>query len=173
MLDVDLEKCFDRVGCDVLMSRLERRVRDKRLLRVIRRCLKAGMMAEGVVVERYEGAAKHVDSGRSARRTSTRSRLIPLVRCPVWTRSRAGCRPGAPAAVSYVPVQKGTPPEQMLRRGGCCEAAGASPRTLPGYYSEPALRKSSLCGSPEPSSPKVLASSATLISPARVLLNAL
>jgi group II intron reverse transcriptase/maturase len=55
VVDVDLEKFFDRVNHDVLMSRLERRVADKRLLRVIRRYLEAGVMADGVVAERYEG----------------------------------------------------------------------------------------------------------------------
>ena len=55
VVDVDLEKFFDRVNHDVLMSRLERRISDKRLLRVIRRYLEAGVMANGVLVERYEG----------------------------------------------------------------------------------------------------------------------
>lgn len=55
VVDVDLEKFFDRVNHDVLMSRLEKRIADKRLLRVIRRYLEAGVLAEGVVVERHEG----------------------------------------------------------------------------------------------------------------------
>jgi RNA-directed DNA polymerase len=55
VVDVDLEKFFDRVNHDVLMSRLEKRIADKRLLRVIRCFLTAGIMANGVVVERYEG----------------------------------------------------------------------------------------------------------------------
>ncbi|MFZ0887656.1 MAG: group II intron reverse transcriptase/maturase [Candidatus Binataceae bacterium] len=55
VVDVDLEKFFDRVNHDVLMGRLARRVGDSRLLRLIRRYLKAGMMANGVVVERLEG----------------------------------------------------------------------------------------------------------------------
>ena len=55
VVDVDLEKFFDRVNHDVLMSRLEKRIRDKRLLRVIRRYLEAGVLADGVVVERHEG----------------------------------------------------------------------------------------------------------------------
>ena len=55
VVDVDLEKFFDRVNHDVLMVRLERRIGDKRLLRVIRRYLEAGIMVNGVVVERYEG----------------------------------------------------------------------------------------------------------------------
>jgi RNA-directed DNA polymerase len=55
VVDVDLEKFFDRVNHDILMSRLERRIGEKRLLRVIRRYLEAGIMANGVVVERHEG----------------------------------------------------------------------------------------------------------------------
>src|SRR5215210_2590494 len=55
VVDVDLEKFFDRVNHDVLMVRLERRIGDRRLLRVIRRYLEAGVMANGVVAERHEG----------------------------------------------------------------------------------------------------------------------
>jgi RNA-directed DNA polymerase len=55
VVDVDLEKFFDRVSHDVLMARLANRVEDKRLLRIIRRYLEAGIMADGVVVERHEG----------------------------------------------------------------------------------------------------------------------
>ncbi len=55
VVDVDLEKFFDRVNHDVLMGKLQNRVGDQRVLRVIRRYLTAGMMADGVVVERYEG----------------------------------------------------------------------------------------------------------------------
>jgi RNA-directed DNA polymerase len=55
VVDVDLEKFFDRVNHDILMARLARRVGDKRLLRIVRRFLEAGMMSEGVVVSREEG----------------------------------------------------------------------------------------------------------------------
>jgi len=55
VVDVDLEKFFDRVNHDVLMGRLARRIGDTRLLRLIRRYLNAGMMADGVVMERLEG----------------------------------------------------------------------------------------------------------------------
>ena len=55
VVDIDLEKFFDRVNHDILMSRLARRVGDKRLLRIIRRFLEAGMMCNGVCVERHEG----------------------------------------------------------------------------------------------------------------------
>jgi RNA-directed DNA polymerase len=55
VVDIDLEKFFDRVNHDVLMARLARHVSDKRLLRIVRRFLEAGMMWNGVCVERYEG----------------------------------------------------------------------------------------------------------------------
>ena len=55
VVDVDLEKFFDRVNHDVLMGRLAKRIDDKRMLRLIRRYLEAGMMADGVVIERHEG----------------------------------------------------------------------------------------------------------------------
>lgn len=55
VVDVDLEKFFDRVNHDVLMGRLAKRLDDKRVLRLIRRYLEAGMMADWVVIERTEG----------------------------------------------------------------------------------------------------------------------
>ena len=55
VVDVDLEKFFDRVNHDVLMDRLARRVADKAVLRLIRRYLQAGIMADGVVIARDEG----------------------------------------------------------------------------------------------------------------------
>ena len=55
VVDMDLEKCFDRINHDILMGRLARRIMDKRILRLIRRYLQAGIMVHGVVQERYEG----------------------------------------------------------------------------------------------------------------------
>jgi group II intron reverse transcriptase/maturase len=55
VVDVDLEQFFDRVNHDVLMGLLASRIGDRRLLRIIRCYLEAGIMANGVVVERYEG----------------------------------------------------------------------------------------------------------------------
>ncbi|MBF0306776.1 MAG: group II intron reverse transcriptase/maturase, partial [Alphaproteobacteria bacterium] len=52
---LDLEKFFDRVNHDILMARLARRIGDKRLLRIIRRFLEAGMLQDGVCVRRTEG----------------------------------------------------------------------------------------------------------------------
>lgn len=55
VVDVDLEKFFDRVHHDMLMGRLARRIADGRVLGLIRRYLEAGIMAHGVVTERQEG----------------------------------------------------------------------------------------------------------------------
>ncbi len=57
---MDLEKFFDRVNHDVVMGKLQnriedRRIEDRRMLGVIHRYLRAGIMADGVVVERHEG----------------------------------------------------------------------------------------------------------------------
>jgi RNA-directed DNA polymerase len=52
---MDLEKFFDRVNHDILMSRVARQIRDKRVLRLIRRYLQAGMMEGGIVTQRVEG----------------------------------------------------------------------------------------------------------------------
>ena len=55
VVDIDFENFFDRVNHDILMSRLCKHVDDKRLLRLIRRFLQAGMMENGVVTSRNEG----------------------------------------------------------------------------------------------------------------------
>ena len=55
VVDVDLERFFDRVNHDILMERLARRIDDKAVLRLIRRYLVAGIMDGGVTMARYEG----------------------------------------------------------------------------------------------------------------------
>jgi RNA-directed DNA polymerase len=55
-VDMDLSKFFDRVQHDVLMTRVSRKVRDKRLLRLIGRYLRAGVMVEGLIQTTEEGA---------------------------------------------------------------------------------------------------------------------
>lgn len=55
VVDLDLEKFFDRVNHDLLMGKLTGKVGDTRVLKLIRRYLEAGMMAEGVVSPRAEG----------------------------------------------------------------------------------------------------------------------
>lgn len=55
VVDLDLETFFDRVNHDKLMTRVARRVRDSRMLRLIRSYLDAGIMRDGVKVKREDG----------------------------------------------------------------------------------------------------------------------
>lgn len=55
VVDLDLEKFFDRVNHDILMGRLAKRIGDKRVLRLIRRYLEAGILTDGVAIARDEG----------------------------------------------------------------------------------------------------------------------
>ncbi len=55
VVDIDLEKFFDRVNHDLLMEKLSKQIGDGRVLQLIRRYLEAGMMAEGITSPRTEG----------------------------------------------------------------------------------------------------------------------
>jgi RNA-directed DNA polymerase len=55
VVDIDLEKFFDRVNHDMLMARVVRVVKDKRVLKLIRSYLESGVMLNGVVMETEEG----------------------------------------------------------------------------------------------------------------------
>lgn len=55
VVDIDLEKFFDKVNHDMLMGRVAKRVADKRLLKLLRAFLKAGVMEDGLVSSTDEG----------------------------------------------------------------------------------------------------------------------
>ena len=55
VVDVDLEKFFDRVNHDILIDRLRKRIDDAGILRLIRAYLNSGIMSDGVVLARYQG----------------------------------------------------------------------------------------------------------------------
>jgi RNA-directed DNA polymerase len=55
VVDMDVEKFFDRVNHELLMQKLSKKIDDGRVLRLIRRYLEAGMMAEGIVSPRTQG----------------------------------------------------------------------------------------------------------------------
>ncbi len=55
VVDIDLEKFFDRVNHDMLMARIVRKVKDKRLLLLIRRYLQSGVMQDGLESQSVQG----------------------------------------------------------------------------------------------------------------------
>lgn len=55
VVDIDITKFFDHVNHDILMGRIAEVIRDKRVLRLIGKCLRRGAMVEGVVVASEEG----------------------------------------------------------------------------------------------------------------------
>ncbi len=55
VVDVDLAKFFDRVNHDILIDRLRKRIPDAGVIRLVRAYLNSGIMADGVVQERYQG----------------------------------------------------------------------------------------------------------------------
>jgi len=55
VVDVDLEKFFDRVDHDILIDRLNKRIGDAGVIRLIRAYLNSGIMSDGVVQERHQG----------------------------------------------------------------------------------------------------------------------
>jgi len=55
VVDVDLEKFFDRVNHDILIDRLQKRIPEAGVIRLIRAYLNSGIMSDGVVLERYQG----------------------------------------------------------------------------------------------------------------------
>jgi RNA-directed DNA polymerase len=55
VVDIDLERFFDTVNHDRLMARMKETVKDKRVLRLVNKYLKAGIMVDGVEIEAEEG----------------------------------------------------------------------------------------------------------------------
>ena len=83
VVDFDLEKLFDRVNQDKLMGRIAQRVEDKRLLKLIRAFLRAGVMEDGLVSPSVEGTPQGGRLSAAGRRVDPLSaRLARLLRLP-------------------------------------------------------------------------------------------
>src|SRR5262249_3443733 len=72
VVDIDLDRFFDRVQHDALMARAARRVAGKRVLKLIRRDVAAGVMVEGVNQPTDEGGAARVAAVAAARQHHAR-----------------------------------------------------------------------------------------------------
>lgn len=99
MVDLDLEKFFDKVNHDALMARLKRKISDKRLLYYIRQMLKAGVIDErGIRHEREEGTPQGDRVGRmdkaQAKGNQTRTMQTRLHHSLFPARKRGQRRPG-------------------------------------------------------------------------------
>ena len=56
VVEVDLSKYFDTLNHDLLLNILRRRIKDKRLIELIKKFLKSGVMDNGVIVKTEEGS---------------------------------------------------------------------------------------------------------------------
>ena len=81
MVDLDLEKFFDRVNHDRLMAQIAKRVDDKRLLKLIRAFLNAGVMENGLLSPSVEGTPQGRSSFATAQQRRAR-RTRPRVGAP-------------------------------------------------------------------------------------------
>ena len=63
-MDIDIEKFFDRVNHDMLMARVAAKITDKRVLKLVRSYLNAGVMRDGVVIGKHEGTPQGARSLR-------------------------------------------------------------------------------------------------------------
>jgi RNA-directed DNA polymerase len=100
VVDIDLEKFFDRVNHDILMSRVVRHVSDDRVLKLIRRYLEAGLMRDGVEQARDTGTPQGgplsplLSNTPPAALRSVLRRMFPNT--PATYPAHYGLRPNAP-----------------------------------------------------------------------------
>ena len=136
VVDIDLEKFFDRVNHDVLMTRVARRVKDERVRKLIRRYLEAGMMEGGVASARTEGTPQggplspllsNILLDRSGPGTGkARAWLLPLCgRLQHLCRKQAKRRAGDDGGHGVSGAQTETESQCGQERGGAVRGSGS------------------------------------------------
>jgi len=114
VVDVDLEKFFDRINHDILMDRLAKRIADKRVLRLIRRYLQAGVVEHRVHSERIEGTPQGGPS----------SPMLANVLLDDMDRSWSGADIGSCATPTTATSTSGA----SEQGNGCCEHCATATR---------------------------------------------
>ena len=108
VVDVDLSKFFDRVHHDKLMGKLGNRIDDRVVLGLIRRYLNAGVMVNGVVMERHEGAEPGTDCRGSQELSRRLEKLLPTGRDTSCLPGSGQMDPTSPASCSAQAMETGS-----------------------------------------------------------------
>jgi len=132
VVDVDLEKFFDRVNHDILIDRLRKRVADTGVIRLVRAYLTSGIMDGGVLMERSEGTPQG----------GPLSPLLANVALSVLDEYFAKA-PGGPQSTAkqrWTRRQKGLPNYRLIRYADLCRArhksAYAEVRVMPRWLAD-------------------------------------
>jgi hypothetical protein len=119
VLDADIEACFDRIDHVALMDRVRARVKDKRVLRLVKAFLKAGILTE---LGDYQNSYNRHRKGASC------PRCWPTLRCRC---SMSTCtRRGNPAGRCRLGINAAHVPAKANRTGGSC----ATPTTSSSWF---------------------------------------
>jgi hypothetical protein len=138
VVDVDLEKFFDRVNHEVLMGKLGNRISDRRMLRIIRRYLEAGVMANQITEE----LRSYIRGWKEYFRLAATPGIFGYLDKWLHRRPRAvQLRQWKQGATTYRELRSRGVPERLARAGAAhayqwwrMAAHGASKTAMPNQY---------------------------------------